>query len=196
MASRGVNKVILVGNVGQDPEVRYMPNGNAVANVTVATSESWKDAQGVQQDKTEWHRVVVFGKLAEIVGEYVRKGTQVYFEGKLETRKWKDQSGQDRYSTEVKVDSFTGVMQMLGGKQGESGQSGKPAPQQQRPAPQQQQHHQQSPQQRPPVQQQGNAAYQAPQQGYAPAPQQQGMQMPASDGWQDDIPFAPIGLQY
>ena len=161
MASRGVNKVILVGNVGQDPEVRYMPNGNAVANVTVATSESWKDAQGVQQDKTEWHRVVVFGKLAEIVGEYVRKGTQVYFEGKLETRKWKDQSGQDRYSTEVKVDSFTGVMQMLGGKQGESGQSGKHAQQQQRPAPQQQhQYHQQAPQ------------------------QQYNQQMPNNDDWQ------------
>ena len=164
MASRGVNKVILVGNVGQDPEVRYMPNGNAVANVTVATSESWKDAQGVQQDKTEWHRVVVFGKLAEIVGEYVRKGTQVYFEGKLETRKWKDQSGQDRYSTEVKVDGFTGVMQMLGGKQGDSGQSSKPAPQQQRPAPQQQQ-------------QQQNYQQQAPQQQY-------NQQMPNNDDWQ------------
>ena len=103
MVSRGVNKVILVGNLGQDPEVRYMPNGNAVANVTIATSESWKDQQGQQQERTEWHRVVIFGKLAEIVGEYLRKGSQVYFEGKLQTRKWKDQSGQDRYTTEVVV---------------------------------------------------------------------------------------------
>lgn len=94
MASRGVNKVILVGNLGQDPEVRYMPNGNAVANITVATSESWKDQQGQQQERTEWHRVVLFGKLAEITGEYLRKGSQVYLEGKLQTRKWKDQSGQ------------------------------------------------------------------------------------------------------
>ena len=90
MASRGVNKVILVGNLGQDPEVRYMPNGNAVANITVATSESWKDQQGQQQERTEWHRVVMFGKLAEIAGEYLRKGSQVYLEGKLQTRKWKD----------------------------------------------------------------------------------------------------------
>lgn len=190
MASRGVNKVILVGNVGQDPEVRYMPNGNAVANVTVATSESWKDAQGVQQDKAEWHRVVVFGKLAEIVGEYVRKGTQVYFEGKLETRKWKDQSGQDRYSTEVKVDSFTGVMQMLGGRQSDSGQSNKTSQQQQQGHNQPAQQHR--PQQRPPVQQQGNAAYQNQgQQSYQQANQsQQHNFAPDLDaGWDDDIPF-------
>lgn len=115
MASRGVNKVILVGNLGQDPEVRYMPNGNAVANITVATSESWKDQQGQQQERTEWHRVVLFGKLAEITGEYLRKGSQVYLEGKLQTRKWKDQSGQDRYTTEVVIDQ-SGSMQMLGGR--------------------------------------------------------------------------------
>ncbi|PSS70338.1 single-stranded DNA-binding protein [Shewanella algae] len=115
MASRGVNKVILVGNLGQDPEVRYMPNGNAVANITVATSESWKDQQGQQQERTEWHRVVMFGKLAEIAGEYLRKGSQVYLEGKLQTRKWKDQSGQDKYTTEVVVD-MGGTMQMLGGR--------------------------------------------------------------------------------
>ncbi|MBK5145132.1 single-stranded DNA-binding protein [Budviciaceae bacterium BWR-B9] len=118
MASRGINKVILVGNLGQDPEIRYMPNGGAVANITIATSESWRDKQtGEQKEKTEWHRVVIFGKLAEIAGEYLRKGSQVYIEGSLQTRKWQDQSGQDRYTTEVVV-NIGGVMQMLGGRQG------------------------------------------------------------------------------
>ena len=98
MASRGVNKVILVGNLGQDPEVRYMPNGGAVANITLATSESWRDkATGEMKEQTEWHRVVLFGKLAEVASEYLRKGSQVYIEGQLRTRKWTDQSGQDRY---------------------------------------------------------------------------------------------------
>lgn len=118
MASRGVNKVILVGNLGKDPEVRYTPDGRAIANITVATSEQWKDKNtGQPQEKTEWHRVVIFGKLAEIAGEYLRKGSQVYLEGKLQTRKWQDQSGADRYTTEVVLD-FNGVMQMLGGRQG------------------------------------------------------------------------------
>ncbi|AOM42443.1 single-stranded DNA-binding protein SSB1 [Xenorhabdus hominickii] len=120
MASRGVNKVILVGNLGQDPEVRYMPNGGAVANITLATSESWRDKQtGEMREKTEWHRVVLFGKLAEVAGEYLRKGSQVYIEGALQTRKWQDQSGQDRYSTEVVV-NIGGTMQMLGGRGGAS----------------------------------------------------------------------------
>ena len=102
MASRGVNKVILVGNLGQDPEVRYMPSGGAVANFTLATSESWRDKQtGEMKEQTEWHRVVLFGKLAEVAGEYLRKGSQVYIEGQLRTRKWTDQSGQDKYTTEV-----------------------------------------------------------------------------------------------
>ncbi|WP_370555207.1 single-stranded DNA-binding protein [Edwardsiella tarda] len=114
MASRGVNKVILIGNLGQDPEVRYMPNGGAVANLTLATSESWRDKQtGEQKERTEWHRVALYGKLAEIAGEYLRKGSQVYVEGQLRTRKWQDQSGQDRYTTEVVVD-INGSMQMLG----------------------------------------------------------------------------------
>ncbi|NVJ65436.1 MAG: single-stranded DNA-binding protein [Gammaproteobacteria bacterium] len=118
MASRGINKVILVGNLGKDPEVRYTPDGRAIANLTLATSETWKDKNtGQQQEKTEWHRVVIFGKLAEIAGEYLRKGSQVYLEGKLQTRKWQDQSGADRYTTEVVLD-FNGVMQMLGGRQG------------------------------------------------------------------------------
>ncbi len=126
MASRGVNKVILVGNLGQDPEVRYMPNGGAVANITLATSESWRDKQtGETKEKTEWHRVVLFGKLAEVAGEYLRKGSQVYIEGALQTRKWQDQSGQERYTTEVVV-NVGGTMQMLGGRQG--GGAGAAAP--------------------------------------------------------------------
>ncbi len=129
MASRGINKVILIGNLGQDPEVRYMPSGGAVTNITLATSDTWRDKQtGEQKERTEWHRVVFMGKLAEVAGEYLKKGSQVYVEGKLQTRKWQDQSGQERYTTEVLVDSFTGVMQMLGGRpqgggQGMGGQS-------------------------------------------------------------------------
>lgn len=112
---RGVNKVILVGTLGRDPEVRFTPNGNAIANLNVATSEQWTDkASGEKQEKTEWHRVVIFGKLAEIAGQYLKKGSQVYLEGKLQTRKWQDQSGQDRYSTEIVLD-INGSMQMLGG---------------------------------------------------------------------------------
>tara|TARA_B100001094_G_scaffold328532_1_gene389143 strand:- start:1056 stop:1640 length:585 start_codon:yes stop_codon:yes gene_type:complete len=119
MASRGVNKVILVGNLGQDPEVRYMANQNAVANITVATSESWKDQQGQQQERTEWHRIVLYRRLAEVAGEYLRKGSKVYIEGRLQTRKWQDQSGQDRYTTEVVAND----MQMLDSRgQGQSGQ--------------------------------------------------------------------------
>lgn len=114
---RGVNKVILVGTLGRDPEVRYTPNGNAIANLSVATSEQWTDKQTQErQERTEWHRVVIFGKLAEIAGQYLRKGSQVYLEGKLQTRKWQDQSGQDRYSTEIVLD-VNGQMQMLGGRQ-------------------------------------------------------------------------------
>lgn len=118
MASRGVNKVILVGHLGQDPEIRYMPSGGAVANFTLATSESWRDKQtGEMKEQTEWHRVALYGKLAEVAGEYLRKGSQVYIEGQLRTRKWTDQSGADRYTTEVVV-SVGGTMQMLGGRQG------------------------------------------------------------------------------
>lgn len=109
---RGVNKVILVGNLGKDPEVRYMPSGSAVANVTLATSEQWKDKQtGEKKEKTEWHNVSFFGKLAEVVGEYLNKGSTIYVEGSLETRKWQDKSGNDRYTTSIKARE----MQMLGG---------------------------------------------------------------------------------
>ncbi|EKF9298036.1 single-stranded DNA-binding protein [Vibrio cholerae] len=135
MASRGVNKVILIGNLGQDPEVRYMPSGGAVANITIATSETWRDkATGEQKEKTEWHRVTLYGKLAEVAGEYLRKGSQVYIEGQLQTRKWQDQSGQDRYSTEVVVQGYNGIMQMLGGRVQQGGmpaQGGMNAPAQQ-----------------------------------------------------------------
>lgn len=117
MASRGVNKVILVGNLGNDPEVKYTNSGSAIANLTVATSESWNDkATGEKRESVEWHRVVLFGKLAEVAGEYLRKGSQVYIEGQLRTRKWTDQSGQEKYTTEIVV-GMNGVMQMIGGKQ-------------------------------------------------------------------------------
>ncbi|MEE1675377.1 single-stranded DNA-binding protein [Agarivorans aestuarii] len=204
MATRGINKVILVGNLGQDPEVRFMPNGGAVANITIATSESWRDKQsGEQKERTEWHRVVLFGKLAEVAGEYLKKGSQVYIEGQLQTRKWQDQGGQDRYSTEVVVQGFNGVMQMLGGRQGGGqGQNmGGGAPQQQGNWGGQQQA---APQAAPA--QQGGFQQQAPQQqapqqgGYqqqakpAPAPQQAPQQAtqqfnePPMD-FDDDIPF-------
>ncbi|MFO6491122.1 single-stranded DNA-binding protein [Hafnia alvei] len=160
MASRGVNKAIIVGNLGNDPEVRYMPNGGAVANITLATSESWRDKQtGEQKEKTEWHRVVLFGKLAEVAGEYLRKGSQVYIEGKLTTRKWTDQAGVEKYTTEIHV-NVGGTMQMLGGKQDPSS---KPA---QNIAPQQ-------------------SGQQAPQRNDEPPMD-----------FDDDIPFAPIGLMH
>jgi len=173
-----VNKVILVGRLGKDPEVRYTPDNRAIANITLATSESWKDKNtGQRQEKTEWHRVVFFGGVAGVVGEYLRKGSQVYLEGKLQTRKWQDQNGQDRYSTEVVVDSFTGVMQMLGSRtdgdvpynQAGSNQSSQNA----------------APQQQAPKQdvQQNLPQQSAPQQQTAPAAQ------PFGDGFDDDIPF-------
>ncbi len=176
--ARGVNKVILIGNVGGDPETRYLPNGNAVTNITLATSESWKDRQtGQQQERTEWHRVVFFGRIAEIAGEYLRKGSQVYVEGRLQTRKWQDQSGQDRYTTEIVVD-LGGNMQLLGGRNGggeDQGMRPQPAsaavassrPQMAAPAPVPQP----APQSRPPA-----AAVQQP-------------AMPDYDSFDDDIPF-------
>ncbi|MCZ4057835.1 single-stranded DNA-binding protein [Pantoea sp. LMR881] len=144
MASKGINRVILIGNLGKDPEVRYQPSGGAVANLTIATSESWRDKQtGQNKEVTEWHRVILFGKVAEVAGEYLRKGSQVYIEGQLRTRKWQDQQGIDRYTTEIVV-SVNGTMQMLGGKQ-EGGTGNRP---------------QQNPQQRP-QQQAGQSTPQA-----------------------------------
>ncbi len=123
-----VNKVILIGNLGRDPEVRYLPDGGAVTNISIATTDTWKDKAGEKQEKTEWHRVVFFSKLAEIAGEYLKKGSQVYVEGRLQTRKWQDKDGQDKYSTEVVADR----MQMLGSRSGmgggDSGERAKSAP--------------------------------------------------------------------
>ena len=138
MASKGVNKCIIMGRLGQEPEVRYAASGTAFCNITVATSEEWNDKQtGEKKSKTEWHRIVFSGKLAEIAGEYLKKGSQVYVEGKLETRKWTDQSGQDKYTTEIVVDSFNGVMHMIGSAPQAQGnqpqQQGYQQPQQQRP---------------------------------------------------------------
>ncbi len=178
--ARGVNKVILVGTCGQDPEVRYLPNGNAVTNLSLATSEQWTDKQtGQKVEKTEWHRVSMFGKVAEIAGEYLRKGSQVYIEGKLQTREW-EKDGIKRYTTEIVVD-MQGTMQLLGGRpQGDQqNQGGGNNYQQQQSAPRQQA-------QRPAQQQQ----QQPQQQQSRPAPQQQAPQpAPDFDSFDDDIPF-------
>lgn len=172
MANKGINKVILVGNLGQDPEVRYLPSGGAVCSLTLATSESWRDkTTGEQNEQTEWHRVVLFGKLAEVASEYLRKGSQVYIEGQLRTRKWTDQAGVEKYTTEVVV-NVGGTMQMLGGRQG-----GSSAP---AGGGQQQGGNQFS----------GGAQSRQPQRS-APAPSNE----PPMD-FDDDIPFAPVTLPF
>ncbi len=161
---RGVNKVIIVGNIGQDPTMKYTASGTAICNISVATSESWKDKQtGEKVERTEWHRIVAFQRLAEIMGEYLRKGSQVYIEGKLQTRKWQDQNGNDRYSTEI----VASQMQMLGGR-GDNQRSG--------------------------GSQQGSGFRKLedkkPDPIAAPANQPQSQPAPADDGFQDDdIPF-------
>ena len=137
MASKGVNKAVILGNVGNDPELRFMSNGKAVANFTVATSEQWKDQQGQKQERTEWHRMVAYDKLAEIIGQYVKKGSKLYLEGKLQTREWTDQQGQKKYTTEIIVNE----MQMLDGKSqgGQQAQGQQQSPQGQQQQPQRQQ---------------------------------------------------------
>lgn len=166
----GVNKVIIVGNLGNDPEVRYSANGSAIANISVATSESWTDKNsGDKQEKTEWHRIVMFNRLGEIAGEYLRKGSKVYVEGKLQTRKWQDQSGQDKYTTEI----VASTMQMLDGRGDNAGQGGggyQAAPRQA--APQQSQ--------------QGGQQFGGQQQS---APQQPASQPAPANDFDDDIPF-------
>lgn len=161
----GINKVIIVGNLGNDPEMRTMPNGEAVANISVATSESWTDKNtGERREVTEWHRIVFYRRQAEVAGEYLRKGSQVYVEGRLKTRKWQDQNGQDRYTTEIQGD----VLQMLGGRNA-GGQGGDYSPQQSAP--------------------QYNRQPQQPQyQSSRPAAQPQQSEPPL-DGFDDDIPF-------
>ncbi len=167
----GVNKVIILGNLGKDPEVRFMPNGGGVANLTIATSESWKDKQtGEQKEKTEWHRVVMFGKLAEIAGEYLKKGSKVYIEGALQTRKWQNAQGQDQYTTEIVVQGFNGTMQMLDSRGGSGAQAGGGF--QQQSAPQQSGGFQQ--QQAAPQQSGGFQQQAAPQQAYNKPAQQSG----------------------
>ena len=184
MARKGINKVIVLGNLGNDPETRYLPNGNAVTNISIATSESWKDkTSGQDQERTEWHRVVFFNRLAEIAGEYLRKGSKVYVEGSLKTNKWQDQSGNDRYTTEI----VASEMQMLDAK-GENSdqQQGQAQPAQQQ-APQQQQQPQPQQQQQPQQPQQPySQPQQQPQQQYNQAPQQ----APQNGGIiEDNIPF-------
>lgn len=198
--ARGINKVILIGNLGADPEVRYMPQGGAVANLTVATSESWTDkATNERKEQTEWHRVVIYQRLAEIAGEYLRKGSKVYLEGRLKTRKWQDQQGVERYTTEI----IANELQMLDGRgdgQQAAGMTGggsmaqpmqqQRAPQQQAPAYQQSapaQNSYQQPQQQGGYQQQRPAAQQG---GYnQPAQQQPRQQMEPPIDFDDDIPF-------
>jgi single-strand DNA-binding protein len=175
MSARGVNKVILVGFLGQDPEIRYIPNGSAVAGLSLATSETWRDKQtGEEKERTEWHRVVLFGKLAEIAGEYLRKGSQVYIEGQLQTRKWQDNSGVDRWTTEVVVKQ-QGTMQMLGVNRNNASSGQQPGawgkPQQP----------------------------EAPSHGGAPQPQQsqqpqQSMGNEPPMDFDDDIPFGWVGI--
>ena len=144
---KGINKVILVGTLGQDPEVKHAANGNAIVNLSVATSEEWNDkSTGQKQQKTEWHRVSIFGKLAEIAGQYLKKGSHVYLEGKLQTRKWQDQNGQDRYTTEMVLSGYDGVMQMLGGGQQNQNQGQYMQPNGQPMNPQQVQQQRQQPQ--------------------------------------------------
>jgi len=162
--ARGVNKVILVGTCGQDPEVRYMPNGNAVTNLSLATSEQWTDKQtGQKVEKTEWHRVSMFGKIAEIAGEYLRKGSQVYIEGKLQTREW-EKDGIKRYTTEIVVD-MQGTMQLLGGRPQGDGNA-------------------QEPRATGPRQQGNQSARES-----RPAPQSAPQPAPDFDSFDDDIPF-------
>lgn len=174
--ARGVNKVILVGNLGQDPETRYMPSGNAVTNISIATSESWKDKQtGEQQERTEWHRVAFFNRLAEIAGEYLKKGSKVYIEGSLRTRKYQAQDGSDRYSTEV----IASEMQMLDSRGDNMGGGGG----------YQQQQGGAYPQQGGQQQNRGGGNYN--QQGGGQPPQQQQQSAPPMDSgsFDDDIPF-------
>lgn len=186
MASRGVNKVILVGNLGKDPEVKYMPNGNAVANFTVATSESWKDQQGQQQERTEWHNIVMYRRLAEVAGEYLKKGSKVYLEGKLQTSKWQDQqTGENRYKTEINASE----MQMLDSRQGGGQQGGCQQNSPQGQAPQQGGY---TPNPQSESQQQQRPAPQPVQQAAQPAQQPQQAQNftpDLDDDWDDDIPF-------
>lgn len=197
MASRGVNKVILIGNLGADPEIRYTQNSTAIANLSIATSETWKDKQtGEPREQTEWHRCVAYRRLAEIAGEYLKKGSKVYVEGRLQTRKWQGQDGQDRYTTEIVIND----MQMLdsrGGSgmgQGQNQNMGQPMNQQGNPGfnqgyQQPAQQHQQRPQQSPQGNPNAGGGQSAPQQRPQQQPQQPAPFDPSSSDFDDDIPF-------
>ena len=187
--AKGVNKVILIGHLGQDPEVKYSQSGSAIANISIATTESWTDKQsGQKQERTEWHRVVFFNRLGEIVGEYLHKGSQVYIEGSLRTRKWQGQDGQDRYTTEI----VASEMQMLDSKgSGQQQPAQQQAPQNyQQPQQNYQQPQQQAPRQQAPQQQRPQNNQPAPS-NYAQVPhaQQAQQQAPNMDSFDDDIPF-------
>lgn len=183
MAQRGVNKVIQIGWLGQDPEVRYLPDNTCVCDLTIANSDVWRDkATGEQKEKTEWHRITLYGKSAEYFGEHAKKGTQIYIEGQLRTRKWQDQNGQDRYITYIDVRYPMGSAQLLGTKQQSAQQSGWGQPQQPSAQPSK------------PAQPRSQAQHSAPQ--YS-APQHSAPQYnePPMD-FDDDIPLAKLGLQY
>ena len=208
MASRGVNKVILIGNLGNDPDVRYLPSGDPVANLSLATSESWKDkTTGEPQERTEWHRIVIFGRTAEVAKQYLHKGSKVYIEGKLRTRKWQGQDGLDRYTTEVVVD-ITGSMQMLDSRTSEGGGTGAyanpwpsdaspdnpaaaTAPAQQ-PSPDQPSAQQSQPAAQPPAQPPTQHPAQSPAPADQPSPQNSpspGQTPDIDEPFDDDIPF-------
>lgn len=175
----GVNKVIIVGHLGNDPEIRTMPNGDAVANISVATSESWNDRNtGERREVTEWHRIVFYRRQAEICGEYLRKGSQVYVEGRLRTRKWQDQNGQDRYTTEIQGD----VMQMLGSRNQNAGGYGNDMGSAPQPT-------YQSRPNNAGYQNNNGGGYQSPRSAQQPVQQATPQQEPPMDGFDDDIPF-------
>ena len=174
-----INKVILVGRLGNDPELKQMPNGNSVANLSLATSESWMDkTTNEKKEKTEWHRVVIFGKTAEIAGQYLKKGSQVYIEGQLQTRKWQDKDGQEKYTTEIVVQGYSGIMQMLGSGGNQQQEQPQQQPQQQAQQPRQQQKQQ-------PQQNQYPQSYTQPQQQQQQRPQYN----QPSQNFDDEIPF-------
>lgn len=174
--TRGVNKVILIGQLGNDPEVKATSNGSFISNLTLATNESWKDKEGNQQERTEWHRVVLYGKIAELSGQYLKKGSKVYVEGKLQTRKWVDQNNVDRYTTEVVVDQFNGNVQFLDSRPTNSGNAGNGQPVQNNNQPAKQ-----------------PAPAPAANKQATPEPAQQPVQnqnpTPVDDPFDDDIPF-------
>lgn len=189
MASRGINKVIIVGNLGQDPETRFSAAGAAITNVSIATGEAWKDkTTGELQERTEWHRVVFFNRLGEIAGEYLKKGSKIYIEGSLRTRKWQDKEGQDRYTTEI-VASELQMLDSRGGAQDGQGGGGQYQPRQQNAPQQSSQRPQQQSQHQSQQQPQQHSQHQSQQQSQQQPQQATAMAPAGGDDWDDDIPF-------